>query len=169
MDQLLDQVAKSAITPALAYLPLKMSTPDAILLMLAYGLQESGLCERCQIVDGGGKGPARGLWQFERGGGVLGVLSHPATRVHALKVCEARGVAADSRAVWDALERDDVLAAAFARLLIYSDPLALPARGDVEQAWRLYAVRTWRPGRPHRDRFGPNYQRAMAYLFGGKP
>ncbi len=167
MDQLLESVTKSAINPALAYLPLKMSTPEAIAIMLAIGLQESGLCERCQIIDGGGRGPARGLWQFERAGCVLGVLTHPATRVHAQKVCEARGVEPSSRPVWAAMESDDVLAAAFARLLIYSDPLVLPARGDEEQAWRLYALRTWRPGKPHRDRWGPNYKRALSFMFGG--
>lgn len=48
-------------------------------------------------------------------------------------------------AVHPALEVDDVLAAGFARLLLWTDPHRLPAVGDVEGAWQLY-LRTWRPG-----------------------
>lgn len=165
-DQLLDDVVRNAITPALAFLPLKMGTPEAVQMLLAVGLQESGLCQRCQIIDGGGAGPARGLWQFERGGGVLGVLTHPATRAHARKVCEVLSVQPDSRAVWEALEHNDVLAAAFARLLLYSDPLPLPGRNDMVGSWRLYALRTWRPGRPHPGRWPDNFQRARRCVFG---
>ena len=57
-------------------------------MLLAIGLQESRLTHRRQI-----GGPARGLWQFERGGGVAGVLRHAASRDHALSVCDARRVA----------------------------------------------------------------------------
>lgn len=169
MDPLLSDVTRSAIDPALALLPPAMDTPQARLLLLAIGLQESGLCARCQVVEGGGRGPARGLWQFERAGGVLGVLQHPKTKAHALSVCEARDVAADSRTVWEALEHDDVLAAAFARLLIYSDPLVLPDQKSVEAGWRLYALRTWRPGRPHPERWDGNHKRARLFVFGVTP
>ena len=82
-DTLLQSVWAAAIGPALALMQPRFYTPNAVHLLLAIGLQESGLCERCQIIDGGGKGPARGLWQFERGGGVVGVLTHPLTRTHA--------------------------------------------------------------------------------------
>lgn len=169
MDALLSDVTRSAVDPALALLPPAMDTPQARLLMLAIGLQESGLYARCQIVDGGGRGPARGLWQFERAGGVLGVLQHPKTKFHAQAVCKARGVQADSRSVWEALEFDDVLAAAFARLLIYSDPLVLPDQKNADAGWRLYALRTWRPGRPHPDRWDGNHKRARLFVFGVKP
>lgn len=48
-------------------------------------------------------------------------------------------------AVWQAIERDDVLACALARLLLYTDPSRLPDLGDEAGAWDLY-LRTWRPG-----------------------
>lgn len=168
-DKLLDEITRNAINPAFALLPLKMSNPVAVMLLLAIGLQESGLTARCQIAQGGGRGPARGLWQFERAGGVLGVLQHPKTKFHAQSVCKARGVAADSRTVWEALEHDDVLASAFARLLMYSDPLVLPDQKSVEAGWRLYALRTWRPGRPHPERWDGNHKRARLFVFGVTP
>src|SRR3546814_6857126 len=52
-------------------------------MLLAIGLQESRFLHRAQI-----GGPARGYWQFERGG-VHGVLSHHASKAEAGKLCAA--------------------------------------------------------------------------------
>lgn len=154
-------VLKTAVEPALALLPSAMTSTRAKVLMLAIMGQESGWKDRYQVVAGGGKGPARGLAQFERGGGVKGVLEHPATASLAGKVCEARHTPAVVSVVWEELEHDDILAACFARLLLYTDPHPLPELGDVQGAWDYY-VRNWRPGKPHRDRWGSNYEKALA-------
>jgi hypothetical protein len=66
--------------------------------------------------------------------------------------------------IWAALEKNDLLALVFARLLLYSDPAAMPAVGDYDEAWKLYAVRTWRPGKPHRDSWNGYYDEARAAL-----
>lgn len=124
-------------------------------MMLAIGLQESRFTHRQQI-----GGPARGFWQFEKGGGVKGVLRHHSTAEYARAVCSARDVLADESAVYARLDQDDVLAAAFARLLLWTDPKAIPALGDVDQAWNLY-IRTWRPGKPHPQTWNGLYSRAM--------
>jgi hypothetical protein len=50
--------------------------------------------------------------------------------------------------IYSELERDDVLAAGFARLLLFSDPRPLPDVSQQYEAWDLY-LRTWRPGKPH--------------------
>ena len=142
MSTLADIRAK-AIAPALAMLPARMSGSRVETLLLAIGLQESRLTHRRQI-----GGPARGLWQFERGGGVRGVLLHQSSRNHALRVCAERGVEPTEREVYAMLEHDDVLAAAFARLLLWTDPKPLPGIGEQDAAWNLY-LRTWRPGKPH--------------------
>lgn len=139
----LPEIIKTGIEPALALLPAKMDTPAARVMLLAIGLQESRFQHRRQI-----GGPARGFWQFEQGGGVRGVLTHAASAVLARQVCEVRGVAPTSAAVYGQLESDDVLAAAFARLLLWTDPAQLPALTDSKSGWDLYA-RTWRPGKPH--------------------
>ena len=152
---MLDTIRASAIAPALALLPARMTSPAAEAMLLAIGLQESRLTHRRQI-----GGPARGLWQFERGGGVRGVLLHQSSRDMARHVCEARGVEPTERAVYDRLEHDDVLAAAFARLLLWTDPLPLPVLGHVDAAWNLYA-RTWRPGKPHPHTWPRLYQQAL--------
>ncbi|MFB8829040.1 hypothetical protein ACE0DR_05925 [Azotobacter sp. CWF10] len=155
---LLSEIRAAAIAPALALLPARMNSPRAEVLLLAIGLQESGLTHRQQI-----DGPARGLWQFEQGGGVRGVLQHPLSRPHALTICDARGVFPAAPAVYAALEHDDILAAAFARLLLWTDPAPLPAVGEVGAAWDLY-LRTWRPGKPHRNRWDSCYAQAMDAL-----
>jgi len=139
----LNSLIPTAISPALALLPPAMATPAARILLLAIGLQESRFLHRRQI-----NGPARGFWQFEKNGGVLGVLTHPSSRDAAHNLCAARNVAPLSASVYPALETDDVLAAGFARLLLWTDPWRLPAPGDADGAWALY-LRTWRPGKPH--------------------
>lgn len=141
--------------PAFALLPAKMDSNAARCQMLAIGLQESRFVHRRQI-----GGPARGFWQFEKGGGVKGVLFHATTQEQAQAVCKARGVPATMDAVYEALDQDDVLAAAFARLLLWTDPRPLPALGDTGTAWALYQ-RTWRPGKPHPQTWDVLYARAL--------
>ena len=155
---LTETIRREAILPALALLPARMNSPAAIALLLAIGLQESRLTHRRQI-----GGPARGLWQFERGGGVRGVLEHPSSKKLAAAVCEARGVEPIASRVYGALEDDDVLAAAFARLLLWTDPKPLPAIGDTQSGWDLY-IRTWRPGKPHRHTWDALYATATEDL-----
>lgn len=156
----LQQIRRSAIAPALALLPAKMSAPQAEVMLLAIGLQESRFEHRRQI-----GGPAVGFWQFEQGGGVRGVLTHPSSRDHAAEICRARGIPASASAVYSALATDDVLAAAFARLLLWTDPAALPAVGEMAAAWDLY-LRTWRPGKPHPNSWKGLYMQAMAAVVG---
>ena len=151
----LSEIRERAIAPALALLPARMNSVAAEVQMLAIGLQESRFEHRRQI-----GGPAKGFWQFEQGGGVRGVLRHHSSREHAQAVCRVRNVIATEGAVYAALEHDDVLAAAFARLLLWTDPKALPVLGDEQAAWDLY-LGTWRPGKPHRHTWDALYAKAL--------
>ncbi|CUK18990.1 Uncharacterised protein [Achromobacter xylosoxidans] len=155
----LKKIISSGIGPALALLPPGMDTPAARVMLLAIGLQESRFVHRRQI-----GGPARGFWQFEKGtrasrGGVWGVYLHPASKGHLAALCRARSVACDPDAIYAALEYDDVLAAGLARLLLWTDPKALPPVGDADAGWALY-LRTWRPGRPHPHTWPDLYRQA---------
>lgn len=87
--------------------------------------------------------------------------THSSSRPHALGVCAARDVEPSAPAVYEALERDDVLAAAFARLLLWTDPKPLPALRQVQEAWDLYA-RVWRPGKPHPQTWEVIYAQALS-------
>jgi hypothetical protein len=137
----LSEIRRSAIEPALLLLPAKMCSPQAEVMLLSIGLQESRFVHRRQI-----KGPARSFWQAEQGGGMVhGVLRHHLTSELAVGLCDARGVQPVNEHIYTAIEHDDVLAAGLARLLLWSDPGKLPSKGDVEGAWQLY-LRTWRPG-----------------------
>lgn len=158
----LQQILSDAIVPALKLLPPLMDSREARVEMLAIGLQESRFTARRQhpVRPGMPYGPANGFWQFERAGGVKGVLMHKASRDHARIVCDARGVNSDARSVWIQLAEDDILAAAFARLLLFTDPKPLPAIGAREAAWAYY-LRNWRPGKPHPQSWPDCYARAL--------
>ena len=142
---------KDAVNESYKLLPLKMDSPFARINQAAIGQQESGYLVRRQY----GNGPARGYWQFEEGGGVKGVMEHKATSELARSVCHARGVPFVRRTVWEALETDDVLAAAFCRLLMWTDSGKLPT--NEADGWAMYA-RTWRPGRPHPDKWPASWK-----------
>ena len=152
----------TAVDPALSLLPRRLTSDQARVLLLGIGQQESQLMYRRQM----GEGPARGLWQFERGtqasrGGVWGVYLHRASNELLRLLCRDRGVSFDPRAIWAAIEADDVLAAGVARLLLLTDPAPLPAVDDPEAGWAYY-LRTWRPGKPHPTTW-PKFHRLAAF------
>lgn len=138
---------KAAIGEAFNLLPAKMDSSAARVILAAIGFQESdGYKTRIQY----GNGPARSFWQFERGG-IKGVMLHKTSARLAMEICEKRGVDFNSELIWKAMETDDVLGAAFARLLMYTDPFPLP--DNQEEAWEMYSKRLWRPGKPHPDKW----------------
>ena len=65
-----------------------------------------------------------------------------------------------SGSIWEALQRDDVLAAGFARLLLLTDPGKLPEIRDQAGAWKLYE-KVWRPGKPHPETWQRHYVNAL--------
>jgi hypothetical protein len=135
-------------------LPSKFDTPQAEVMLLAIGMQESGFQTRQQS-----GGPARSFWQFEKGGGITGVLTCQDTKAYAQMVCVHRAVMPTVESVFARMLDDDLLGCGFARLLLYSDPHPLPAIGDVDGAWDYYE-RTWRPGKPRPDDWPVNYAQA---------
>lgn len=161
MQLRLAAVVQSAVKPALALLSSKMDSKEARVMLLAIGLQESKFTARVQLLNNGGRGPAHGLWQMEQGGGVLGVIRHEATKQWAAGLCAGRGCDFTPAAVWARIETDDVLAAGFARLLLYSDSKPLPGVHETEAARLLYE-RTWRPGKPHWENWDTNHLLAQA-------
>lgn len=154
----MSKTVTAAIDMALLGLPAKMESDQARLMMLTIQKQEDPEEHRYQLVkrtpttlpanivsDNWAKGPARGLWQFEQGGGVRGVLEHHSTKSLAVEVCKRYGVLPSPGACWRAMEGNDEFAACFARMLLWTDTSALPEVHDVEGAMALY-LRTWRPG-----------------------
>lgn len=136
---------------------------DARRMMLCIALQESGpsLNARYQNSPSSSPGPARGWWQFEQGGGVAGVLQHAASKAMAYEVCDRIDVVVQAAAVWRSIEGNDSLSSAFARLLLWTDPKALPT--TEETGWNYY-LNLWRPGKPHRTAWTPNWNTANQTL-----
>lgn len=150
----------SGVLPAYDLLPARMASIEATAMLIAIALQESRLIHRVQI-----GGPAHGFLQFEKGGGVHGVLNHAGTKAHAVSVCAARNCEPTNAAAYEAIVNDDVLAAAFGRLLLWTVAGPLPQRGQHQYAWEYY-ISGWRPGNPHRhtwdDFFDTAWQEVLA-------
>lgn len=153
-----DDIISTIIVPAAVLLPQVMDSPEARVMSLACGFQESRFTHRRQI-----NGPARGFWQFEEGGGVRGVMLHRSSSVSAVKVCHDRDIEPRVSKVYARLEFDDILAACFARLLLWTDAKRLPRIGDADSAWDYY-LRNWRPGRPHPATWAEQYAKAEALV-----
>src|SRR5690606_34386235 len=147
------QQAQEIVCEAINLLGPKFLVPGIDRLMLAIAYQESGFEARKQY----GNGPAKGFWQFEENGGVRGVLMHHSTAIIAQELSLKLIGSNNRKDVYWALQENDLLAACFARLLLYTDPHPIPT--DMEGAWQYY-LRTWRPGKPHRERWDENWEKA---------
>jgi len=154
------RIIELAIKPAYSILPQRMNTPDATRMLVAIAWQESLAKYRVQR-----QGPAVGYWQFELNGGIRGVLRHPATATFAkdaLQILDYNVLAKMRQPVrtltpqddeckswdaliYDALPYDAVLAAVFARLLLWTLPLSLPTKTQPRNAFLQY-IDAWRPG-----------------------
>ena len=148
-----ERLYRTAILPALNELSILgiPSTPFSARIVLAIALQESNLAHRRQLTAAGEEaGPAASFWQFEVGGGCRGVLKHAELGPIMTKICDAYNVSADPQALWEAMRYQDIVAAAAARLLVYSLPDKLPSTAD--EGWKQY-TEAWRPGKPHPDRW----------------
>jgi hypothetical protein len=149
-----------AVDPALTLLATHGVKSDdrARVELMAIAGQESAWQYRQQV-----GGPAHSFWQFEKGGGVAGVLGHPASRDKIKAVCADLGVPCDAESVYQAMIDNDVLAACMARLLLFTDPAPLPNVGEVQAGWDYYE-RNWRPGAPHPEAWPGRYGTAMGLV-----
>jgi len=150
----ISDVLQVAIYPGLALLPKQMNSPAAIAMLLTIGLQESRFTYRRQV-----GGPARGFYQFEKMGGVAGVLQHYQTSIIINGVLDRLQYDRSVSTSYSAIEHNDVLATAFARLLLWTLPDTLPQKDEYERSWEQY-IEAWRPGKPHRQTWNEFYRQA---------
>jgi hypothetical protein len=160
-DETLLYVYEQVIPAALSMLPGKMDGVPARAMLLAIGLQESKFRDRVQ----GGGGPAHGFWQFEKGGGVAGVLGHAPTRPLILHACATLRYAPTAEMVYAAIVHNDVLACVLARLNLWTDARALPARHESAKGWIVYDA-VWRPGKPRPLDWPENFAEAWRVAAG---
>ena len=146
----------AVMNAAMSMLPPSMDSLESRAMLYAIARQESRLTYRRQI-----GGPARGFWQFEQGGGTRGVVTHAATRPLLLPVLERLRYEEHVPTLYAVIEHNDLLAAVFARLLLYTVPQKLPGPDDAEEGWLQY-LSVWRPGRPHRHTWDAFYREGWA-------
>lgn len=156
---MIDLVSRYILPASYSLLPAAMQSRNATAMLLSVGLQESGFTARRQQF-----GPARSFWMFEVNG-VRAVLKHARSRapIEAAIIRLGYGTLIDEGALQEILEHNDVLAAAFARCLLWTVPGPLPGPDDSDLAWTLYQ-RGWRPGKPRRLAWTPNYRAAWAHV-----
>ena len=153
----------SVIRPGLEVLAdataLPVQSQEAEVLLLAIATQESALRARWQnnVVN---TTLARGYWQFEKAGGLAGVLGHRRTAEPLRSACAALTLPVDLDSLWVALPYNDSLQVVLARLLLWSDAQPLPRIGAKDAAWDCY-IRNWRPGKPSRLRWDAAYDGAV--------
>jgi hypothetical protein len=139
------------IEPGLTLLPGYMVSDAARVMLLSIAGQESNWEKRAQV-----NGPAKGYWQFEPAG-VEAVLKQTATIAYGL--LETSNVPVTD--AFAAIQYNDPLACAFARLLLWFDSSPLPAIGSASEAFEYY-VGCWKPGKPDKTRWGPAYSTACS-------
>jgi len=158
------RLLKTAIIPALIELEQYgiKNTLEARRLLLAIALQESGLKHRRQVVNGEETGAASGYFQFEKGGGCAGVLAYPRLGTIMQNICSTYGIGQTAQELWTAIQFQDIVAAAAARILIYTLPNDLPKMP--EDGWAQY-VRAWRPGKPRPETWAGHWATATAEVY----
>lgn len=146
--------------------PAHYSSPEAAAMLLAIGMQESDFVHRRQLIGSrywwkSLNGPAAGFWGFERVG-IRAVLDHRTTGPMIRRVLDKFGYPDDVETIYQALIHNDLLAVAFARMLLYTVPESLPRldEANAQKAWEQY-LWAWRPGKPRPERWFERWQMAV--------
>ena len=162
-------ILTNVINPALTELAQSgVSVTDAARAMLyAAGLQESNLSARFQATPASSalrKGAGRGLWQM-RIDDVSRLLTTNSTKERSEAISNKYVGSVHPHAVWATLEYNDVLAAIFARLMLWPDPAALPAPAAVNERAALdYYIRCWRPNSPREKDWTVNWRATVEMI-----
>lgn len=155
---------RECINPALEFLPANFDSLNARILMGATCIQESDLIYRRQV-----KGPAVSFAQFERIG-IKDVLERPTSAKLAAEACKFHNTAPTVNAVYERFKtpEGDILAMIFTRLNYWNNTKPLPqfnSRSSEPLFWDYYKT-TWRPGKPHLDRWPRSFWRAYGAFEG---
>lgn len=122
----------------------RWDTIDSQALLLVIAHHESGLTHRHQI-----NGPAVGWWQFEKGGGTKQIFSTALGR----RALSDFHIPLDLDSAHLAVEYNDTIAFVYARLLLFSDPFAIPPYDGSKNDLFQYYDHLWRPGKPRENSF----------------
>jgi hypothetical protein len=145
------------IEPGLSLLPNYMTSDAARVILMAIAIQESNIAARAQI-----GGPARGYWQFESAGVEAVLKQTPSLAQAVLDTCDIPLTSAAA-----AIEYNDPVACAFARLMLWYDAAPLPPVSDTAGCYEYY-LKNWRPGKPDESRWPTAFATAISTVSAGK-
>lgn len=166
---MIDLIVQHVLPSAGAILPAPMTSPAASAMLVAIGLQESGFAARGQDSLRPGidqDGPAHGFWMFEVNG-IRALLANKHLvgpiydALHALCYPPARTLTVND--LHQAIRYDDVLAAVFARCLLWTHDDPLPRLTEPDAGWKQY-VSLWRPGKPRPETWAAHYADAWTRI-----
>ena len=140
-----------AIEPGLSLLPSYMTSAPARVMLMAIAIQESNIAARAQL-----GGPARGYWQFESAGVEAVLKQTPSLAQAVLSTCDIPITDAVA-----AIEYNDPVACAFARLMLWFDAAPLPPLTDGSGCYDYY-LKNWRPGKPDQSRWPAAFATAVS-------
>lgn len=132
---------------------------DAAALCYAICGQESGWEHRVQV-----NGPARSYAQFESIA-VRDVMQRATSKDRCRMLCHELNVDFDAQVIHTAMVQNDLLMLGMTRLNLWNQRGALPSPTLASQdaAWNYY-VNTWKPGKPHPNRWGAHWQTGIRLL-----
>lgn len=128
---------------------------EAKLLLIAIGIQESGLTARRQF----GHGPARSWWQIEELTALDTIQRWRPLKAY-LTYLEIPIPIHTATLFGYVLQYSEYAACGIARGILALDPSPLPTVGDLSGAWETYR-RCWRPGKPRLEKWDSSYQLAL--------
>lgn len=77
-----------------------------------------------------------------------------------MAACAYARIPFDNTSIWKAQRTNDLFAFITGRLLLYTDPYAVP--NNTQAGWTCYAERLWRPGKPHPKKWPSRWATATA-------
>lgn len=157
-------IQSDVLDPVLAWMGGNFDSPEALVALTTFSLQEDPKGFRKQMPSG----PARSWWQIEPQTAAV-VWRHPAIVPYLRRLGMPETPSRD--VIVEILRWSEWTAVVIARGILWMDPKPLPKVEDADSLFHLYVDRTWRPGAWHKgtpeqraeltNRFMENHEAAL--------
>ena len=139
---------------AMALLPAHLTCAESKAMLIAIAMQSSQFSFRRELM-----GHDRSFWALGAQTHIKVVAEHELTRGPIAAVCDALCYDTSVFSAYMAVEHNDILACAYARLLLSLVPGKLPSRDQPQLGWDQYLA-VWRPSHPRPEPWPVHFRRA---------